>query len=78
MVTEEEIARWMFEEVKSGDFYQVDAVDEIERRFGERFIYTSQGGDPAIDRKVLEAFRNLHGGAVKWDRYNHCWLMRGS
>jgi hypothetical protein len=78
METPDEIALWMFEQVESGDFYEVDAVVEIERRFGTQFIHTRQDGDPAIDRRVLEVFHHLHGGRVKWDQRNRCWLMRGS
>ncbi len=77
MATVEDVARWMQEELeKSGELDQADAVHEIEVRFGEEFAYINENGNPAIDRKVLKAFRKLNEDVVVWDRYHLRWRKR--
>jgi hypothetical protein len=75
--TAHEVAVWMFEEVKrKGELYQADAVNEIDRKFGKHFTYENEDGNPAIDKKVLTAFRTLSKDSVVWEREDRYWRMR--
>lgn len=55
---------------------QEHAVREMEIRFGEEFVYLNDNGNPAIDRRVLAAFRTLTEGEVVWDRSSFVWRKR--
>jgi hypothetical protein len=75
--TAEDVADWMASEFKDrGALYQRDAADGIQIRFGSAFLYANEGGNPAIDRRVLAAFRRLSEDAI-WDRWELCWRRRG-
>jgi hypothetical protein len=75
--TPQDVAAWMLEEVnREGQLYQSEAVDEIEGRFGDEFVYENDNGNPAIARKVLAAFRKLTEETVVWDRWDFCWRLR--
>lgn len=74
--TAEDVATWMAAEFNErGELYQSDAVVGIESRFGPGFLYANEGGNAAIDRKVLAAFRRLTEDAI-WDRGEFCWRKR--
>jgi hypothetical protein len=61
----ETVARWMLAEVeREGDLYQETAVYEIEQKFGQEFVYENENGNPAIERRVLAAFRKVSEGSV--------------
>jgi hypothetical protein len=50
--TPEEAAQWMADELRAHGFLEQEtAVSEIERRFGDRFVYEKENGNPPIDRK---------------------------
>jgi uncharacterized protein DUF6953 len=55
--------------------YQEDVVDEIERKFGKKFIYENENGNLAIARAVLVEFRQITPHAV-WVRSERCWRRR--
>lgn len=55
---------------------QAEAADAIASKFGPEWIYENENGNPAIDKRVLRAFRNLSGDAVVWDRWDFCWRKR--
>lgn len=64
----------MSDELRTHGFLEQEtAVFEIERRFGDRFGYENENGNPAIDRKVLSAFRKITGGNAKWERGEKAW-----
>lgn len=75
--TPESIARWMLSRLEEkGSLDQHDAVTEIDRRFGEKFTYTNDNGNPAINRRILKAFRMITGDSVIWDRWDFSWRKR--
>lgn len=53
--------------------YQDVLVHEVETNFGPEWVYQNESGNPAISRKVLTAFRKLHGGVIEWDRSERRW-----
>jgi hypothetical protein len=58
--TAEDVARWMLDELeRDRRLTQLDAVLGIARRFGPAFLYENRNGRPAIDKRVLKAFRIL-------------------
>ena len=78
-VTPEAIAQWMasrLDEDKRGRLYQSDAVAEIAKLFGDEYTYTNDNGNPAIDKRILTAFRKITGNAVVWERWDFCWRKR--
>jgi len=76
-VTPEVIAQWMMDQLdQAGRLYQADAASSIVKRFGPEFIYENENGNPAIDRRVLRAFRRISRDTVVWDRWDFCWRKR--
>jgi ABC-type Zn uptake system ZnuABC Zn-binding protein ZnuA len=69
-----EIAEWMFNEVKSaGILYQSAAVEYIVREYGEMYIYVNENGNQSIAKDVKKAFKKLHGGRAAWERDGFFW-----
>jgi len=56
-----------------GNLHQREALDYIERNFGESFVYVNDNGNRSLSRDVIKAFRKLHGGRVAWDRDGFFW-----
>lgn len=56
--------------------HQARAVELIRSEFGGEFIYRNENGNPAIDKRVLRAFRKLTGESVVWDRTEKYWVRR--
>ena len=78
MASTEDVARWMQSEIeRTGELYQIDAVAEIEFKFGPEFVYENEPANPAIDRRILRAFRKLTEDSVVWRRGDRCWAKRG-
>jgi hypothetical protein len=78
-VTPESVARWMLRSVdEDGCLYQADAVTEIAERFGEEFTRLNDSGNQVIGKPVLDAFRDITGDTVVWDRGERCWRKRGA
>ncbi len=75
--TANDVAKWMLLELeKKKELYQEDAVDEIGQRFGNKYVYDNDNGNPAIDKKVLGAFRQISGEDVVWSRSERYWRYR--
>lgn len=75
--TPDDVARWMLDELERNQrLSQVDAVIGIARAFGPEFLYENRNSRPAIDKRVLRAFRSLADATVIWDRAEFCWLQR--
>ena len=75
--TTEYVAQWMLEELHRVKYlYQQDAVFAIETKFGGPFFYINEAGNPAIDKKVLSAFKKMTGDTVVWERGERVWRMR--
>lgn len=62
--------------VKSGELYQADAVRHIQDRFGAKFWYTNESGNPAIAPNVLKEFRRLSEKIVVWEPGERLWRLR--
>jgi len=72
-----DVAVWMMSELdREGLIYQDTIVYDIERKFGERFTYTNAGGNQAISKDVLTAFRKISETSVVWDRLDRAWRKR--
>ena len=75
--TPEQIAQWMAGQLEQqGSLYQADAVDGIAKWFGEQFTYLNGNGNPAIDKRVLRAFKKVTADTVVWERWDFCWRKR--
>lgn len=78
MATESDIAQWMIDRITSeGLEYQEVMVSEIRKKFGRLGVYQNENGNPAINKKVLDLFRKLHGGSIEWDRSEKSWSVVG-
>jgi hypothetical protein len=78
-----DVAAWMMEEVERvGTLYQDCAVDEIERRFGEEFVYSNENGNPAIRKMswtLSEIFPNIRWSGNAGSAVGVCgrkWMNR--
>ena len=76
-VSNDTVAEWMLQEVeREGLVYQETVAYDIERKFGDAFIYINEHGNPAISKGVLEAFRRISEDTVVWERQNRAWRKR--
>ncbi|MBK9266343.1 MAG: hypothetical protein IPM54_41980 [Polyangiaceae bacterium] len=67
----------MLEEVKTkGTLYQRDAVEHIDRHFGQRFVYSNENDNPAISTNVLKEFERISLKTVVWNRREFFWRLR--
>ncbi|UPK65312.1 hypothetical protein MYP14_08350 [Rhodococcus pyridinivorans] len=75
-MTVDDIAKYMIERIQEDRiWYQQEAVQEIEERFGSEWIYINDNGNPAISQKVTAKFRKLHGGTIGWERRERAWYV---
>ena len=75
--TPDDVARWMLDELERNQrLSQVEAVIGIARAFGPEFLFENRNARPAIDKRVLRAFRSLANATVIWDRAEFCWRQR--
>jgi hypothetical protein len=76
-VTPQTIAQWMLSCLNQGkQLYQADVVEEIGKWFGPEFTHLNENGNPAIDKRILRAFRKISGDTVVWDRWDFSWRKR--
>lgn len=75
-VTVKDVAAWMLEQVQTKPLYQDEAAWKIKRRFGRKFVYDNEHGNPAIARDVLTAFRKVSGDNIIWSRSERLWRKR--
>jgi hypothetical protein len=61
-----------------GHLYQETAVRLIKDEFGGDYIYKNENGNPAIDRRVLRAFRALTEDTAAWDRWDKSWQRKSA
>lgn len=61
---------------RSKELDQQDAVNMIQKEFGEEFLYMNANGNLGIHRKVLAEFHKLTGDRVVWERRGQCWRKR--
>jgi hypothetical protein len=76
--TPHDVAQWIFDEVmRRGVLDHATAVHEIEKIFGNEFIYENENGNWAINPDVLAALRKL-GDTIVWERGSREWRKRHS
>ncbi|MDN4600741.1 hypothetical protein P5G61_05850 [Paenibacillus sp. F6_3S_P_1C] len=73
-----EIAQWLYDKILEEQVvFQYDAVREVEKKFGEKYIYVNDNGNKAIDKKITSAFRDINkDNLIEWDRYDFKWVLR--
>lgn len=76
-----EVAVWLLAHVEAatrqdGRVYQEHVVWSLRDRFGEDWVYHNANGNPAIDPRVLSAWRKLPGWGegFRWDRGDRSWV----
>lgn len=75
--TPETVAQWMLDEIgRRKDLFQMDAVSGVAKKFGAEFTYTNKNGNPAIHKKILDAFDKLTGNTVVWEPRGRYWRKR--
>jgi hypothetical protein len=76
MATASEVAHWMVDLVMAqGHAYHEELVGELENHFGSEWSCVNENGTRAVDPKVLQAFRKLHGGSIEWHRAERSWSV---
>lgn len=75
MATVTQVAQWMVDTVlKEGYLQWGEAIQEIERRFGEEFIDTDNRLSLSAD--VRKEVQKLGKGKIGWSRSEQCWRKR--
>jgi hypothetical protein len=71
-----DVARWMLEDLdRDGELRQSAAADGIVCNFGPDFVYENENENPAIDDRVLDAFRRITPNVV-WIKSEFRWRYR--
>lgn len=77
MASAKEVAKFMLEQLEKEKYlYQESVVYDIDKKFGERFVYMNDNGNLAIGRDVLKEFRKLTEETVVWERGERLWRKR--
>jgi hypothetical protein len=72
-----EIAQWMLEKLDNVHYlYQEVVVYDIQRNFGQEYVYENENANLAISKKVLKEFRNLTKDTIVWEKGDKCWRKR--
>jgi hypothetical protein len=75
--TPETVAQRMLDQLdQRPELCKIDAVDGTVKNFGTEFTYTNRNGNPAIKKSVLDAFYELHGGTMTWERWGRYWRKK--
>lgn len=78
-ITAKGVAAWMLNQVNlKKRLYQRDAVWNIKKYFGERFIYLNKNRNPAISQDVLKEFLSISLKTVVWNKRERYWRPRQS
>ncbi len=73
----EEIAEWMLSEYsKANRLVQRAAARQIRQLFGEEHVYKNKNRNWAINKPVLDKFREITGDDVVWSRSRQLWRQR--
>jgi hypothetical protein len=76
-ITPDVIAEWMHSRLQQEDrLYQRRTAHEIAKTFGDEFTYVNKNRNLAIDRRILDAFRQISGETVVWSRRGYYWRKR--
>lgn len=77
--TPAEIAAYLLERINAeGTVYQSDFVHDVSARFGEKFVFINDNGNPAVVPSVYRVFRKIKAEnprEVQWDRWDFSWNL---
>ena len=75
-MNEKSVAEFMINEIlEKGYVYQEYLVHDIQKKFGEEYVYVNENGNLAISKKVLNEFKKLKDvKGIEWDRSDRCWV----
>lgn len=74
VVTDMKVAEWMLAQIESNKWLdQGTTVYQIEKEFGEDFVYQNANGNLAISKSVLKNFRKISEGVVIWEKTEKSW-----
>lgn len=70
-------ARWMKERVISHSvLYQSQAVSEIQKLFGDDFVYRQDVfSGLSIDKRILARFKKINESLIRWDSDSKAWRL---
>ena len=74
-MNEKSVAEFMINEIlEKGYVYQEYLVHDIQKKFGEEYVYVNENGNLAISKKVLNEFNKLKEvNGIEWDNRERCW-----
>jgi hypothetical protein len=79
MATAREAAEWMLSQLESsGILYQDIVVYQLQKHFGDDFVYYNANYNLAIGKDVLKEFRRLTEGKAVWERGEKAWRKLGA
>lgn len=68
------ICEWMIDQLQERkQLYQRQVVDFIRSQYGDKYLYTNENGNPAIEKIVLREFRQQAKGRSAWDKHGSYW-----
>ena len=75
-MNEKSVAEFMINEIlEKGYVYQEYLVHDIQKIFGEEYVYVNENGNLAISKKVLNEFKKLkEANGIEWDRSDKSWV----
>jgi len=75
-MNEKSVAEFMINEILGkGYVYQEYLVHDIQKKFGEEYVYVNENGNLAISKKVLNEFKKLKDvNGIEWDRSDKSWV----
>lgn len=77
MANAKNVAKFMFDELeKNNSLYQSEVVYDIEKTYGNDFIYENENGNMAISKQVLNEFKKFKKEHdIEWDRSEKAWFL---
>jgi len=72
----QKVAEWLKEYIlkdDSGSISQYDAVNAIQEKFGNKYVYDGESGNLCISKNVLKEFGKIKGKDIVWDRSEKAW-----
>ena len=67
-------SEWMIDQLQERkQLYQRQVMDFIRSQYGDKYLYTNENGNPAIEMIVLREFRQQAKGRSAWDKHGSYW-----
>ncbi|MBL8578893.1 MAG: hypothetical protein JNK47_16845 [Mesorhizobium sp.] len=71
------VAQWMMGEVSSGKrLYQTRVAQHVRQHVDASLTSRNKNGNWALDKRINDAFRELSGDGVVWERSQQLWRLR--